>query len=86
MILLPYPHAADDHQQANARSFEARGAAVVINHRATAEQTGEQLSSKLHRLFADETLCDEMRSAAQRCARPDATSLVVDQIQSLVTD
>ena len=31
-ILVPYPHAADDHQTANARAFEAAGACIVIPH------------------------------------------------------
>ena len=31
-ILVPYPFAADDHQTANARAFEAQGACIVIPH------------------------------------------------------
>ena len=31
-ILIPYPYAADDHQTANARAFEAAGACLVIPH------------------------------------------------------
>ena len=31
-ILVPYPYAADDHQTANARAFEAAGACIVIPH------------------------------------------------------
>ena len=29
-VLVPYPHAVDDHQTVNARSFEAAGACLVI--------------------------------------------------------
>ncbi len=31
-ILVPYPYAADDHQTANARAFEATGACIVLPH------------------------------------------------------
>ena len=42
-ILVPYPYAADDHQTANARAFEATGACIVIPHAAfTADGAGRQ--------------------------------------------
>ncbi len=30
-VLVPFPHAAGDHQRRNARSFEERGAAIVVD-------------------------------------------------------
>jgi UDP-N-acetylglucosamine--N-acetylmuramyl-(pentapeptide) pyrophosphoryl-undecaprenol N-acetylglucosamine transferase len=86
MILLPYAHAADDHQRANARSLADRGAAFVVEHLATAEKTGEQLLPVVRQLLNEDTRRDAMSNAARNCARPDATSRVVDIIQSLSTE
>ena len=47
-ILIPYPYAADDHQTANARAFEAAGACIVIPH---AEFTAPTLAGHLRALF-----------------------------------
>src|SRR5262249_2751562 len=44
-ILLPYAHAADNHQLANARVFEAAGGAVVIEHGRELTQTVQQLTA-----------------------------------------
>src|SRR5258708_8098215 len=32
VLLLPYPHAADNHQLANARIYEAAAGALRVNH------------------------------------------------------
>ena len=49
-ILVPYPYAADDHQTANARAFEAAGACIVIPH---AEFTAATLAGHLAALVED---------------------------------
>ena len=45
-ILVPYPHAVDDHQTANARAFEAAGACMVIPQ---PDFTAERLARDLTR-------------------------------------
>jgi UDP-N-acetylglucosamine--N-acetylmuramyl-(pentapeptide) pyrophosphoryl-undecaprenol N-acetylglucosamine transferase len=43
-ILVPYPHAAENHQAANAARFEAAGAAVVLRDREMATSLASLLS------------------------------------------
>ena len=49
-MLVPYPHAAGDHQSANARWMADAGAAVVI---ADAELTAARLAREVAALLAD---------------------------------
>ncbi|MCH7549286.1 MAG: undecaprenyldiphospho-muramoylpentapeptide beta-N-acetylglucosaminyltransferase, partial [Candidatus Krumholzibacteriota bacterium] len=46
-IFVPYPHAADQHQQRNVRELEQRNAAVVV---ADADLTGERLRDEIEAL------------------------------------
>lgn len=83
MILLPYPHAADDHQRANARVYESHGAAVSVEHFASTEQTAARLADSLRSLLTDESRRRAMSLSARGIARLDATSTVVDRVLEL---
>ncbi|MBK9139762.1 MAG: undecaprenyldiphospho-muramoylpentapeptide beta-N-acetylglucosaminyltransferase [Verrucomicrobia bacterium] len=50
-ILIPYPHAADNHQYFNARAFADSGAACLLRQ---AEATPERLLATIRALLADE--------------------------------
>lgn len=73
-ILVPYPHAVDDHQTANAAYLEQVEAASVI---VAGSFTAEQLAAVLRELFEQgrDRLLAMARRARQR-AMPDATRLV----------
>jgi UDP-N-acetylglucosamine--N-acetylmuramyl-(pentapeptide) pyrophosphoryl-undecaprenol N-acetylglucosamine transferase len=43
-ILVPYPHAAENHQEANARAFEQSGAAVVLHDNELSAKLAEQIA------------------------------------------
>ena len=72
-ILVPYPHAAHDHQQDNAANLVERGAAVLIPD---AELNGERLAKDVARLLADRTALSRMSSNARLFARPDAAERI----------
>lgn len=74
-VLVPYPHAAADHQTANARYFERAGAAVVIPDR---ELTAERLVLEVKRLTCDDALLLRMSAAAKGLARPEAARRVAE--------
>ncbi len=61
-ILVPFPHATDDHQTRNAQAFVRAGAAVVI---ADAELTGDTLAAQLKRLAEDPARLEAMAKAAR---------------------
>ncbi|HEY6239270.1 MAG TPA: undecaprenyldiphospho-muramoylpentapeptide beta-N-acetylglucosaminyltransferase [Burkholderiales bacterium] len=70
-ILVPYPHAVDDHQTANACFLSDAGAAVLVQQR---ELSAERLATLLAG-FDREGLRD-MAGRARSLAKPDATSAV----------
>ncbi|MDP1839377.1 MAG: undecaprenyldiphospho-muramoylpentapeptide beta-N-acetylglucosaminyltransferase [Reyranella sp.] len=76
-ILIPYPYAADDHQSANARAFEATGACIVIPH---ASFTAATLASHLNGLFEAPQRLAAMAAAAHAAGRPDAAARLADLV------
>jgi len=76
-ILVPYPYAADDHQTANARAFEAAGACIVMPH---AEFTAATLAKHLTTLFEQPHLLTKMATAAHAAGRPDAAARLADLV------
>jgi UDP-N-acetylglucosamine--N-acetylmuramyl-(pentapeptide) pyrophosphoryl-undecaprenol N-acetylglucosamine transferase len=79
-ILIPYPHAADDHQAHNAAVFADAGAAVVI---ADAELDGDRLWWALEAILQPERLA-AMRQAAAGLNAPAAGANIVSRIESLI--
>ena len=74
-VLVPFPHAVDDHQTANARHLAQAGAAVLVPQSEMNEQSlGELLAS----LTGDAERLGSMARAARDLARPDATDRVVN--------
>ena len=70
-ILVPYPHAVDDHQTANARFLADAGAAVLApQSELTAARLAELIAG-----FDRARLC-EMAKRARSLGRPDATEAV----------
>lgn len=76
-ILVPYPHAVDDHQTGNARFLAAAEAAVLLPQRElSAEKLAELLRMKRERL-------QQMAERARVLARPEATASVVQACREL---
>jgi UDP-N-acetylglucosamine--N-acetylmuramyl-(pentapeptide) pyrophosphoryl-undecaprenol N-acetylglucosamine transferase len=79
-ILIPYPHAADDHQAHNAAVFADAGAAVVI---ADKDLDGDRLWWALDAILRPERLA-AMRRAAAGLNAPDAGAAIVSRIELLI--
>lgn len=80
-ILVPYPYAADDHQTANARAFEAAGGCIVIPH---AEFTGPALAGHLSALLTVPQRLADMAAAAHAAGRPDAAARLADLVGEMI--
>ncbi len=76
-ILIPYPHAAADHQAANARWMAQGGAAVVVPD---GELSAARLARETAALLADPQRMRAMAAAARRLARPDAAEAVAQEL------
>jgi UDP-N-acetylglucosamine--N-acetylmuramyl-(pentapeptide) pyrophosphoryl-undecaprenol N-acetylglucosamine transferase len=74
-VLVPYPHAVDDHQTFNARFLVDAGAALLLPD---ATLTPERLVEQLRALCADRTRLLAMAEAARRVARPAAAEQMLD--------
>ncbi len=80
-ILIPYPYAANNHQEYNARSLERAGAALVIRDR---DLTGPLLAEKLAGLLAQPAKISAMAEASRRLGRSRALAEILDLIDNLV--
>ncbi len=82
-LLIPYPHAVDDHQTHNARFLAEQGAAILISQ---TELTVAHLSQQLNELLTDSQRLLNMGKKAAACAMPQAltqmTKLCLEQISS----
>ncbi len=76
-ILVPYPHAAGDHQTLNARAVEAAGAALVMPE---ANFTPQTLSARLKLLLSNPIDLDRMAERASRFGRVNAASTLADLV------
>jgi UDP-N-acetylglucosamine--N-acetylmuramyl-(pentapeptide) pyrophosphoryl-undecaprenol N-acetylglucosamine transferase len=79
-ILVPYPHATDDHQEANARELERAGAAEVYLDR---ELTAEGLARRIVSAAADGERRAVMAKAAAAWAKPDADERVAELVREV---
>lgn len=81
-FLIPYPFAAEGHQQDNAEYFERNGAARIIkNEDFTAETAYELLATEL--FDSSETL-KARGAAAAVLARPDASEAMLREISAII--
>ncbi|MBA3397070.1 MAG: undecaprenyldiphospho-muramoylpentapeptide beta-N-acetylglucosaminyltransferase [Deltaproteobacteria bacterium] len=74
-IFIPYPFAADNHQELNAREMAAAGAALMFRQ---SELTADALATALRPLLADPTTRQRMGAAMKALAKPAAAATVVD--------
>jgi UDP-N-acetylglucosamine--N-acetylmuramyl-(pentapeptide) pyrophosphoryl-undecaprenol N-acetylglucosamine transferase len=76
-VLVPYPHAAGDHQTANARWMEQAGAAVIVRDD---QLTAAGLRALVTELLADPARLARMGSAARGLARPHAARDIAGEL------
>ena len=80
-LLVPFPHAVDDHQTRNAGFLADAGAAVLIPQ---AELTPARLAAELRARSREQLL--EMAVRARTMARRDATGCVADACEAVAKD
>jgi UDP-N-acetylglucosamine--N-acetylmuramyl-(pentapeptide) pyrophosphoryl-undecaprenol N-acetylglucosamine transferase len=78
-ILVPYAHAAEDHQTLNARAFAASGAAWVM---AEGDFSPEALAARLWSLMEDHAALTHAAAASFAQGRPLAGRALADLVES----
>ncbi len=77
-VLVPYPHAVDDHQTTNARFLSDSDAAILVDQ---TELSAQKLAEMLQELSRGKLLA--MAQAARKLAKPEATRQVADTCKEL---
>ena len=80
-ILIPYPYAAENHQEFNARSLVEAGAARMILNK---DLTAEILSATIDELLASPEKLKSMAQASLSLGKPNAAAEIADLILKLI--
>jgi UDP-N-acetylglucosamine--N-acetylmuramyl-(pentapeptide) pyrophosphoryl-undecaprenol N-acetylglucosamine transferase len=79
-ILVPYRHAMDDHQTANARAVADAGAGWVM---AEPDFTETALAARIEAFLSDPSLLREAATRSLTTGRPDAAERLADAAEAL---
>ena len=82
-IQIPYPHAADNHQNGNADEFVQAGAAVKISNE---DAVPEKVMPVLHDLMNNPRALQRMSERALAVARVEAAEVIVKDIVKEIED
>ena len=82
-IFVPFPRAADDHQNVNARALERAGAAVVIEE---SKLQPAYLVDTVSGLMEDANRLRKMADAAKSLAHPQAVEQIAALVEQLASD
>jgi len=77
-VLVPFPHAVDDHQTTNAQYLSDNGAAILIQQTAFSIEKASEILSQLTR-----ESCLVMANKARELAKPEATASVAKTCMAL---
>ena len=82
-VLLPYPHATDDHQGRNAEAYTKAGGSLTLDHRRLSGRLDDHLADTISELLNDPGKRARMSAAMRRLARPNAADDVAAVILQL---
>jgi len=77
-LLIPYPHATANHQEANARALERVGGAEVI---LDPQLSSEVLTVHVQRLLGEPGVLSEMARSARAFGKPEAARELADLVE-----
>ena len=79
-VLIPYPFAANQHQETNANALVGIGGAEMLHQK---DLNGESLGRVLMKYMNDRPALQKMGERAGRIYRPDAAKRIVDELEAL---
>lgn len=82
-VLVPFPHAAADHQTHNARALEHAGAAICLPE---SDLTPSRLFAEVQGCLSDDDRLETMRRMMASLAKPDATAHIVGVLEQVVSE
>jgi len=81
VILIPFPFAADNHQEINGQYLVEAGAGLMFRQ---ADLTGDNLGMEIKRVLEDKKLLAEMAENSGKVARPEATDTIINACMELL--
>ncbi len=82
-VVIPYPHAADNHQLRNAQRMAASGACLVLDERQVGDDLPQRLRTAIAGLVANPVARSAMSAAMRRMSRPQAANDVTRVIRDI---
>ena len=79
-VLIPFPHAADNHQLVNARELVRAGGALLV---ADGEWTGEKMAQTVDSLRSQPDELEEMAAVAAGRAMPRAAERAAGELENI---
>ncbi|NLC69844.1 MAG: undecaprenyldiphospho-muramoylpentapeptide beta-N-acetylglucosaminyltransferase [Desulfuromonadaceae bacterium] len=79
-VLIPFPHAAKDHQTRNALALEQAAAALLLPQ---ADGTAERLAATINELIGDRKRLLKMSEAMRNQARPKAAEAILRECRAV---
>lgn len=79
-ILIPYPYAAENHQEYNARALEKAGAGILIRDK---DLTGRSLKDAIEELINNKQALTNMREKSLTLGKPNALKDIVNEVEKL---
>ena len=83
VILVPYPFAADNHQEINGSYLVEAGGGLMFRQ---SELDGKKLGRAIMRLLSDTKLLAEMSANSGKVAKPEATETIVTRCMKLLNN
>ena len=80
-ILVPYPFAANNHQEFNARFLTAAGAGEIILNK---DFTGEAFAGKINQFLTEPEHLANLEAASRQLAKPEAAREIVEGCMELM--
>jgi UDP-N-acetylglucosamine--N-acetylmuramyl-(pentapeptide) pyrophosphoryl-undecaprenol N-acetylglucosamine transferase len=80
-ILIPFPSAAGNHQEKNAKALAANGASIIINENKTRPT---DLAFLIQNLLNNKDKLNTMANSCKKLSKPNATAIIVQQAMRLL--
>jgi UDP-N-acetylglucosamine--N-acetylmuramyl-(pentapeptide) pyrophosphoryl-undecaprenol N-acetylglucosamine transferase len=81
-LLIPLPHATDDHQRKNAEALSARGAARLLDQY---RSSGQTLADEIQKLGKDRRLLVGMAASSRSLSKPTSTLEIAKIVERVVS-
>ena len=82
VVFIPFPFAADNHQELNAGSLSDAGAADMLIEK---DLDGQRLSEKIKYYAAHPAVLENLSARAKQFGRPDAAKEIVDDCYRILS-